>query len=138
MGLSRFSSPIQFLSGSRDYTSKNTKNYPPILPPDIVQDVSDKIGPHTAYESTVGLQRLQLLGKMAEKEVFLTKPLNVDHYGTLENPILVDTVVGERLVGCTGFPKYSHRPLWLWITRVSLIEATRCPDCGQAFRANIL
>ncbi|PJF17506.1 hypothetical protein PSACC_02683 [Paramicrosporidium saccamoebae] len=85
----------------------------------------------TPYEISAGLERVELLAKLAGSSAFLMEPLKVDHYGTLKEPILVDSVVGRRLVGCTGFPKYSHEVLWFWVD--SKEGPMRCQDCGQAF-----
>lgn len=105
---------------------------------------SDVVGPgtrdpnaiSTPYEIAAGLERVELLAKLAGSSAFLMEPLKVDHYGTLKEPILVDSVVGRRLVGCTGFPKYSHEVLWFWVD--SKVGPMRCQDCGQAFRINKL
>lgn len=87
----------------------------------------------TTYEQAAGAERLELLGELSGRSAFLTEPLKVDHYGTLKDPIMVDSVEGRRLVGCTGFPKYSHDPMWFWVAEG---EPMRCIDCGQAFRIN--
>lgn len=89
-----------------------------------------------AYEQAAGLERVEFLAKLAGRSAFLMEPLKVDHYGTLKDPIQVDSVVGRRLVGCTGFPKYSHEPLWFWVDEKE--GPMRCNDCGQAFRINKL
>ena len=108
-------------------------------PPD-----SDVVGPGssdpnliaTPYEQAVGLERVELLSKLAGKSAFLMAPLVVDHFGTLKDPILVDSVVGRRIAGCTGYPKGSHEPLWFWVDEKE--GPMRCNDCGQAFRINKL
>ena len=115
---------------------------PPAQKNDIFQD-DNVFGPGssdlnliaTAYEQSVGLERLELLCKLSGRTAFLMDPLKVDHYGTAKDPILVDSVVGKRLVGCTGFPKYSHETLWFWVKED---QTMRCLDCGQAFRINKL
>lgn len=104
----------------------------------------DVVGPGTTdpdliaspYEQAAGLERLELLGKVAGRSAFLMEPLKVDHYGTLTDPILVDSVEGRRIVGCTGFPKQSHDPLYFWVDHNE--GPMRCQDCGQAFRINKL
>lgn len=87
----------------------------------------------TPFEQAAGPERLELLGQLAGHSPFLTNPLQIDHYGTLKDPIRVDSVEGRRIVGCTGFPKYSHDPWWFWVGEG---EPTRCIDCGQAFAIN--
>lgn len=88
----------------------------------------------TPYEQAVGSERLELLGDLSGRSAFLTAPLVVDHYGTPKDPIKVDSVEGARLVGCTGFPKYSHEPMWFWVEHDH--GPTRCIECGQAFAIN--
>lgn len=88
----------------------------------------------TVFEQASGAERIEYLAKLTGKNAFLTDPLRVDHYGTLEDPILVESVVGRRLAGCTGFPKYSHEPLWLWVDEKE--PPARCQECGQAFKIN--
>lgn len=90
----------------------------------------------TTYEQAPGLERVELLGKLAGKSAFLMEPLKVDHFGTLKDPILVDSMVGRRIVGCTGFPKDSHALLYFWVDEAE--GPARCLDCGQAFRINKL
>lgn len=95
------------------------------------------------FEQAAGLERIEMLAKLAGRSAFLMEPLKVDHYGTLADPILVDSMVGRRLVGCTGFPKYSHEVLWFWVGGdVDGVDAEappiRCQECGQAFRINKL
>lgn len=83
----------------------------------------------TAYESTAGLERLEYLSHMSGRPLYLNEPLRVDHYGTLQKPVEVPSLEEERIVGCTGFPKYSHAPMWMRLKGVM-----RCVECGQAFR----
>jgi cytochrome c oxidase subunit 5b len=83
----------------------------------------------TPYEHTVGVERLEYLAKMSGKNLWLMEPLKIDHYGTLEDPIHVESMVGERIAGCTGFPKWSHEVVWMKVTGTK-----RCPECGQAFK----
>lgn len=90
----------------------------------------------TPYEQAAGRERLELLAKLAGNSAFLMEPLKVDHFGTLKDPIMVDSVVGRRIVGCTGFPKYSHEPVYFWVDGEE--GPMRCNDCGQAFKINKL
>ena len=48
------------------------------------------------------MSRLEYLARVQGVNIFNEEALKVDHYGTLEDPILVETVSGERIVGCTG------------------------------------
>ena len=83
----------------------------------------------TPYEHAVGVERLEYLAKMSGKNLWLMDPLKVDHYGTLDDPIIVESMAGERIAGCTGFPKWSHEVVWMKVSGVK-----RCPECGQAFK----
>jgi cytochrome c oxidase subunit 5b len=131
-----FKQPKQFKQLFKQLASYSTHNNPP--PAD-----EESVGPGTkdpaliasSYEQAAGLERVELLGKLAGRSAFLMDPLVVDHFGTLKDPIHVDSVIGRRLVGCTGFPKGSHEPLWFWVDEK---EPMRCNDCGQAFRINKL
>jgi len=90
----------------------------------------------TDYEQAAGLERIEMLAKLSQTQPFLMDPLVIDHYGTPTNPIMVDSMVGKRLAGCTGFPKYSHFPRWIWVDQEKGIN--RCQFCGQAFKINKL
>src|SRR5262249_17371514 len=94
----------------------------------------------TDYEQAAGRARLEYLSKMSGRPLYLMQPLNIDHYGTPDRPIMVDSVEGERIVGCTGFPKDSHEPLWMWVRQSDRTKGppTRCPEGGQAFEINKL
>ncbi len=90
----------------------------------------------TEYEQAAGKERVEYLSGLAGRSAFLMDPLCVDHYGTLADPILVESAVGRRLVGCTGFPKYSHEAVFFFAGDEGELDggAARCNDCGQAFR----
>lgn len=87
----------------------------------------------TPYEHTVGLERLEYLAKISGRDIYLNSPLKVEQYGTLANPILVESIEDERIAGCSGYPKDSHEIIWM---RVS--GTKRCPECGQAFKIHKL
>lgn len=96
------------------------------------------------YDQSVGVERLELLSKLAGKPIFsnsqlLCHPKGEGVKGTLSDPVLVETLARrddavttkERIVGCSGVPKGSHEIGFFWVR--SELEATRCPECGQAF-----
>lgn len=83
----------------------------------------------TPYEHTVGLERLEYLARMSGRNFYMMEPLKIDQYGTLDNPVIVESMVGERIAGCTGFPKDSHEVVWMKVSGTK-----RCPECGQAFK----
>lgn len=97
------------------------------------------------YEQAVGVERLEMLSKLAGKSIFsssevLCHPRGEGVKGTLADPVLVETLaksgdaveVMERIVGCSGVPKGSHEIGFFWVR--SEVEAARCPECGQAFK----
>ena len=84
---------------------------------------------YTPYEHLAGLQRVEYLAKLADRNIYLNQPLKVDHYGTLQDPIIVPSLFEDRVVGCSGFPKESHDFVWFICKGV-----TRCIECGQAFK----
>jgi cytochrome c oxidase subunit 5b len=102
----------------------------------------------TDFEQATGLERLELLGDMEGVAIFDTEPLDSSRMGTLDDPILVPSLVSivltssvyeipdhlrdvqdvERIVGCTGFPADSHDVLWFNLTEK---KKGRCPECGN-------
>lgn len=85
----------------------------------------------TQYEHAAGIERVEYLADLSGKNIFLNEPLKINHYGTLANPIIVDSLYEERIVGCSGFPKESHEILWMTVKGTE-----RCQECGQAFKIN--
>lgn len=85
----------------------------------------------TQYEHAAGIERVEYLAELTGRNVFLNEPLKINHYGTLANPIIVDSLYEERIVGCSGFPKESHEILWMMVRGTE-----RCQECGQAFKIN--
>lgn len=83
------------------------------------------------YEQAAGLERLQYLADLSGRRLFLLNPLVVDHYGTMDDPIWVESMAGKRITGCTGFPKESHETMWFWTEEG---KPGRCPECGQVFK----
>lgn len=97
------------------------------------------------FDQAVGVERLEFLSKLAGRSVFsssepLRHPRGDGVKGTLSDPVLVETLAGasdsvsvkERIVGCSGVPRGSHEIGYFWVR--SEKEATRCPECGQAFK----
>ena len=96
------------------------------------------------FDQSVGVERLELLSQLAGKPIFsssqiLSHPKGDGVKGSLSDPVLVETLAAagdgkeqmERIVGCSGVPKGSHEIGFFWVR--SEKEATRCPECGQAF-----
>ena len=93
----------------------------------------------TPYETATNVERLEYLADQVGRQIFLDQPLRIDRFGTLKDPILVDSNLTDhgRIVGCTGFPKDSHELWWFEVGPLGTKrEMRRCPECGQAFRIN--
>lgn len=97
------------------------------------------------FEHAVGVERLELLGKLAGKSIFSSsspETQNLSVKGTGAAPVLVesvfdaDSIEKERIVGCSGHPKGSHEINFFWVR--SEKETTRCPECGQSFKLQLL
>lgn len=97
------------------------------------------------FEQSVGVERLELLSQLAGKQIFssaqpLAHPRGLEVKGTLNEPVLVESIeaVGPegRIVGCSGQPRGSHE-IGFFLVR-SAKEATRCPECGQAFKLKLI
>ena len=108
----------------------------------------------TDINQSTGLERLQTLGFLEGVEVFDTQPLDSSRIGTLDNPVLVYSLVSvflffpccfvgytlglgadvgcfkdvERVMGCTGSPADSHDIRWYTIHKDKLL---RCGECGS-------
>lgn len=89
----------------------------------------------TDMEQAVGIERLEMLGKMQGIEIFDTKPLDSSRIGTLENPIVLDSFEDYRYVGCTGSPAGSHEVQWL---RPTTEKKARCWECGSVYAVNMV
>ena len=112
----------------------------------IIQGPGAKTGTiGSDYDQSVGVERLELLSKLAGRSVFSSKellchPRGEGIKGTVADPVLVETLassgdaveVKERIVGCSGVPKGSHEIGFFWVRSES--EPARCPECGQAFK----
>jgi len=83
------------------------------------------------FEQSAGLERLEYLSNLAQRPLFLMDPLKIDHFGTLAHPIPVQSISGQRIVGCSGFPVDSHELMWFECDVGK--GPGRCPECGQAF-----
>ncbi|TQS39439.1 hypothetical protein Golomagni_00041 [Golovinomyces magnicellulatus] len=83
-------------------------------------------------DQAVGLERLEILGKIQGVDIFDMKPLDASRLGTMDNPIMVKSAGEENYAGCTGFPADSHNVIWLTVSRSRPIE--RCPECGNVLK----
>jgi cytochrome c oxidase subunit 5b len=69
----------------------------------------------TDLEQATGLDRLEILGKMENIDIFDMKPLDASRMGTLDKPIIVRSFGDEQYAGCTGYPADSHGVTWLTV-----------------------
>lgn len=86
----------------------------------------------TDLDQATGLERLEILGKMEGVDIFDMRPLDASRKGTMQDPIVVQSLGEERYLGCTGFPADSHDTIWLTVSRDRPIE--RCPECGNVYK----
>ncbi|GBE61064.1 cytochrome c oxidase subunit [Babesia ovata] len=71
-----------------------------------------------------------MLGLLELYEYLKTSPF-VGPFGTIKNPVLVPSVLTERVVGCTGGAgEHEHVPLWFRCREGFLY---RCGECDQIF-----
>lgn len=86
----------------------------------------------TDLDQATGLERLEILGKMEGVDIFDMRPLDASRKGTMQDPIVVQSLGEERYLGCTGFPADSHDTIWLTVSRDRPRE--RCPECGNVYK----
>jgi len=53
-------------------------------------------------DHATGIERAELLAKLEGKELFDISPLKITAFGTKKNPVIVESQVPVRYVGCTG------------------------------------
>lgn len=90
----------------------------------------------TDMDQATGLERLELLGKREGVDVF-----DMDHpvkegSGTMADPYLVPSYIGERYVGCMGKKGgEEHGPYWM---EVKEGKPGRCWHCGNVYAIKYL
>jgi len=98
----------------------------------------------SSLDQSTGLERMQLLGLLQDIDIFDSKPLMIDHLGTIEDPVWVPSLYPSRMIGCTGFPQDSHDIQW-FEARVGVDPETgrpnpfgdgvrRCYECGCVYQ----
>lgn len=88
----------------------------------------------TDLDQATGLERLEILSKMAGVDVFDMQPIKFSKLGTMKDPIVIDSLDTFRYVGCTGEHE-SHETLWV---TVSENKPARCAECGSVFKLNFI
>ena len=106
-----------------------------------VKDASDLIPSGAArgtmptdLDQATGLERLEILSKMAGVDVFDMQPIKFSKLGTVKDPVMIDSLDTHRYVGCTG-ERESHETLWVTVTEG---KPARCPECGSVFKLNFI
>ncbi|ORY75474.1 cytochrome c oxidase [Protomyces lactucae-debilis] len=88
----------------------------------------------TDLEQATGLERLEILSKMAGVDVFDMQPIKITKLGTVKEPVMVDSLDTFRYVGCTGEHE-SHETLWVTVEKD---KTSRCPECGSVYKLNFI
>ncbi|KAJ1987921.1 Cytochrome c oxidase subunit 4 [Dimargaris cristalligena] len=105
--------------------------------PVVIQGPGAKPGSvPTDLDQSAGLERAERLAQLEGREFFQMKPIPMTHMGTRKNPIIIDSVDENRIVGCSGYPAESHDMLWINVERSH--EVDRCNKCGCVFKMNYL
>lgn len=90
----------------------------------------------TDIDQATGLERLEVLGKMEGVDVFDIEHPIVEGSGTMQDPFMVPTYMGQRYVGCKGKAgEEDHKPYWM---KVEVGHEARCWQCGSVFKAQYL
>lgn len=110
---------------SKSYTKKDTLPSKP---------VEGRIP--TILEQATGIEKFELLKKIAGEEAFDLEPLDASRMGTLKDPIIVKSLEKTRLIGCTGFPADSHNVLWFELSKDR--QNSRCPECGNVYKLDFI
>ncbi|KXN64580.1 COX5B-domain-containing protein [Conidiobolus coronatus NRRL 28638] len=90
----------------------------------------------TDIEQAVGLERVELLAEMEGREFWDMAPLEMTHFGTKKNPIVIESQDQVRYVGCTGYPADSHDTIWLNVDAAHDVD--RCPECGCCYKLKLV
>lgn len=88
----------------------------------------------TDIEQSTGLERLEILSKLAGKDIFDMQPIKFKKLGTVKEPIMVDSLDTYRYVGCTGYNE-SHDTLWVTVEKD---KVCRCSECGSVYHLNFI
>lgn len=95
----------------------------------IIQGEGTKDGEVASDEQqSTGLERFEILGRLQGVDVFGQEPVESDRVATVDNPIVVESLYPQRIVGCTGVPADSHETVWVRLEREG---QRRCTSCGQ-------
>lgn len=101
---------------------------------DLIPTGAERGSMPTDLEQSTGLERLEILSKMAGVDVFDMQPIKFNKLGTVKEPIMIDSLDTHRYVGCTG-ERESHETLWVTVNEGKI---SRCPECGSVFKLNFI
>mmetsp|Transcript_62168 Transcript_62168/g.86417 ORF Transcript_62168/g.86417 Transcript_62168/m.86417 type:complete len:141 (+) Transcript_62168:69-491(+) len=84
----------------------------------------------TDEKQATGLEKIELDAIAEGKEVYGESVLR-GPFGTPENPVIVQSVFHNRIVGCVGGKHNEHELIW---HNVSHEKPLVCLECGQVFK----
>ena len=94
----------------------------------------------TDLEQSTGIERYELLGKLAGLDLFGMEPLPSDRLGTVDDPVLIYSSEPIHYIGCTGVPADSHETLFMRLEKWS--KHSRCKEwyspCQSPFIFSLL
>ncbi|KAK9476191.1 cytochrome c oxidase subunit VB-domain-containing protein [Lipomyces japonicus] len=139
---SRFSTSIRLASDDHHHNVPEPAEPKVSLKLEDVKSTADLYGPGaepgtipTDFEQSTGLERIELLGNLAGIDVFGEQLLDSSRIGTVADPIIVDSPVSLRYLGCSGSPADSHEVIWL---AAEVGHLARCIECGSVYKLNYL
>ncbi|KAK0545580.1 Cytochrome c oxidase subunit 4 [Tilletia horrida] len=105
-------------------------------PPVLLGDGAKDGEVPTDEAQATGLERYELLGRLEGVDVFDLKPLDASRTGTLKDPIVIQSLWHERVIGCTGSPAGSHDTVYLHLN--TELKHHRCPECGSVYKLDFI
>ncbi|KAJ1489363.1 cytochrome c oxidase subunit VB-domain-containing protein [Baffinella frigidus] len=85
------------------------------------------------FDQATGLERAEMLAEMEGRSIFEEAPIGP--FGTAENPVMVESIFEERIMGCPGDcgggdTRNNNNVRWFVI---SAAKPYVCPTCSQVF-----
>jgi Cytochrome c oxidase subunit Vb len=80
----------------------------------------------TDLEQSTGIERYELLGKLAGLDLFGMDPLPSDRMGTVDDPVIIYSTEPIHYIGCSGVPADSHDTLFMRLEMWS--KHSRCKE----------
>ncbi|EKX54599.1 hypothetical protein GUITHDRAFT_160714 [Guillardia theta CCMP2712] len=96
------------------------------------QDNLDNVVP-TNLDQATGLERAEMLAEMNGEKIF--DEHMITPFGTKENPVVIESIFDERIVGCpgdcaSGDTRNNNEIRWFLVTSK---EPFVCPTCNQVY-----